>query len=699
MRALIAVLLLVSSRTLFSQPQCEPRPEVRQVLEEKLATKKLAELKFAERVAYRRQTLEDLIAKYPTEVEPYRQLIKVTKEEGTDHFPELAARFQKAAEQHPDDPMALYAAGLALYNRNTRLSTQFFEKAATLRKDFAWPQLELVRTYAPSTKHPEAQKAAEAITAFFAACPSSTDRVAQSRLSRSGSSELQKKVAEAVRVRLTAETDPRRLADYAALWDLEFRTHSPKDYPALRAQVAADLKRLESANAKPDLKWLVFIKDGYKRSGALPEAVASAEDQIIRAFPHSDEAYRITRERWEVAHPEPAEGKDVTAWAKYHREYRDILKTWIAQFTESRELQHQAFYATLFDPDMPEEQGLRTLDDYLAYVTEYEAPSIGDYLDISLMMVDHNWHPSRVFTLLKNSEELINRFNLQMLGDNLSAEEEDVWKNNEIVHRQAVAGEILVAARLTEQPAQADRFKPFIERELAPNSWPMIASRYWLNRARLAMLEGRKADALTFYQQALQKHQVPDAVEGRVIDDLTDEARAVWRLSGGTDAAWNLWSKLPANAVDESTPVGWKKPTKPMPAFELTDLSGKPWRLSDLKGRAVLINVWATWCGPCQRELPHIQKLYEQTKNRTDLQILTLNIDSDPSMIEPFLKQHGFSYPVLPAEGFVTKMLDLVYIPQNWIVDPKGEWRWTGQPAVAESEWEAAMLKQIESVK
>ena len=68
-------------------------------------------------------------------------------------------------------------------------------------------------------------------------------------------------------------------------------------------------------------------------------------------------------------------------------------------------------------------------------------------------------------------------------------------------------------------------------------------------------------------------------------------------------------------------------------------------------------------------------------------------------MIEPFLKQHGFSYPVLPAEGFVTKMLDLVYIPQNWIVDPKGEWRWTGQPAVAESEWEAAMLKQIESVK
>jgi hypothetical protein len=129
MRALIAVLLLVSSRTLFSQPQCEPRPEVRQVLEEKLATKKLAELKFAERVAYRRQTLEDLIAKYPTEVEPYRQLIKVTKEEDTDHFPGLAARFQKAAEQHPDDPMSLYAAGLALYNRNTPPQHSVFRKS------------------------------------------------------------------------------------------------------------------------------------------------------------------------------------------------------------------------------------------------------------------------------------------------------------------------------------------------------------------------------------------------------------------------------------------------------------------------------------------------------------------------------------------------------------------------------------------
>ena len=46
-------------------------------------------------------------------------------------------------------------------------------------------------------------------------------------------------------------------------------------------------------------------------------------------------------------------------------------------------------------------------------------------------------------------------------------------------------------------------------------------------------------------------------------------------------------------------------------------MAGKTWRLKDLAGRATLINVWATWCGPCQAELPHIEKLHQMTKERT----------------------------------------------------------------------------------
>src|ERR1022692_1733782 len=116
-------------------------------------------------------------------------------------------------------------------------------------------------------------------------------------------------------------------------------------------------------------------------------------------------------------------------------------------------------------------------------------------------------------------------------------------------------------------------------------------------------------------------------------------------------------------------------------------------------GRPVLINVWATWCGPCQRELPHMEKLYRKLKDRSDLQILTLTIDEDLGAVAPFMKEKGYTFPVLPAYSFVTGLLDLVGIPQNWIVDSKGEWRWTGAPAVPDAEWEEAMLKQLESAR
>jgi thiol-disulfide isomerase/thioredoxin len=305
-----------------------------------------------------------------------------------------------------------------------------------------------------------------------------------------------------------------------------------------------------------------------------------------------------------------------------------------------------------------------------------------------------------VFDLLRDSDKLIDQWHAHMLGDNLSAESEDIWKQNEIILRQAAAGLVLKAARLAEQPAEAQRFKPFIEREFPSKSWESIQSYYWQNRGRLALLEGRQADALTYYQKALHvRKKAPNPVEGRIEDNLMDESRALWKKMGGTETAWNVWSQPPAAKIQEVAESGWKKPAKPMPAFELADLSGKTWRLKSLEGRAVLINVWATWCGPCQAELPHLEKLYEKVKDRADLQILTLTIDEDLGVVAPFMKEKGFTFPVLPAFSFVTGLLDLVAIPQNWIVDTKGEWCWTGGPSVSDAEWEAAMLKQLESAR
>jgi thiol-disulfide isomerase/thioredoxin len=681
-------------------PGCEPRPEVRQVLEQKLAAKTLQEMKFTERLAFHRQVLEDLIARYPREVEPYRRLLDLTREDDIDRLPELVDRFRHQAEQHPDDPLALYLAGAALMKRDTDLSIKFLKQARRLAPDFPWPAVDLAHIYSPGGKRVDKTEAPNEIAAFFTACPASTDIEAQTRLGRVGSNELQAQVAAALRARLAAESDPNRLKDYAVLWSVEFRARPPAEHDALRKQVAADLQRLETLNPHPDADWLVFVKDGYKHSGSSPATVTAMEDRVIQAFPHSDEAYQIVEARWEAAHPEPGDQTDRAAWVKYHAAYREALKGWIVRFTESRELQHAAWFDEIcYDPDIPAEEGLRALDDFLANGAPYQRPSSGISSQAAYFLIEHKWQPKRVLELLRDSDRLMDQWHAQMLGDNLSGEAEDIWTSNEINRRQNFAGLILVAARLAEEPAAAQRVAAFVERDLPAKSWEMIQVHYWQNRGRLAALEGKKADALTYYQKALHtRTKPPQPFEGIVHDDLMDEARALWSQLGGTETAWNLWIKPPIK-VAETEEAGWKKPAKDMPAFELADLSGKTWRLKEIAGRAVLINVWATWCGPCQAELPHLQKLYEKLKDRKDLQILTLSIDEDPGAIAPFMKEHAYTFPVLPAQSFVTGLLEIVGVPQNWILDGKGVWRWTGRPAVPDAEWESAMLKQMEDTK
>ena len=151
---------------------------------------------------------------------------------------------------------------------------------------------------------------------------------------------------------------------------------------------------------------------------------------------------------------------------------------------------------------------------------------------------------------------------------------------------------------------------------------------------------------------------------------------------------------------DDEPAYRWETPKKPLPAFELSDLSGKTWKLKQLEGKALLINLWATWCGPCRAELPHFQKLYEQTKDRADVQVLTFNIDEEAGLVEPYMKQHGYTFPVLMAYQLVHNLLDDFGIPENWLVDPKGVWKATqvGFDST-DTDWVNTMIKKLESVR
>jgi thiol-disulfide isomerase/thioredoxin len=412
--------------------------------------------------------------------------------------------------------------------------------------------------------------------------------------------------------------------------------------------VAADLRRLEPLNPRPDAEWLVFLKNGYKQSGASAETVTAMEDRVIQAFPHSGDAYDIVSDRWDKIHKEPEDQKDAAAWAQYDAAYKGAVKGWIAQFTESRYVQHQLWFNVIFDDTgLTEKEGLAALDDYLTEISEYQRPPYYAFISAGSFLVEHKWQPERALDLLRKAETLTEEWHARRNGDNLPGEEDKMWAENDLYQKHHMAGLVLRAAKLAGRPEEAERLKASIEGP--PPKDVKFESAYWVNRARLAELEGRKIDALTYYQKGLDTREPPQPRRGKLTDVVTDEARALWKETGGTEVAWEVWRKPSAGKVQELAEGRWEKPVKPMPAFEMGDLSGKTWRIKNLEGKAVLINVWATWCGPCQAELPKLEKLYQQMKDRSDSQILTFNIDSDLGLVAPFVKDKGFTFPVLPA--------------------------------------------------
>jgi hypothetical protein len=97
--------------------------------------------------------------------------------------------------------------------------------------------------------------------------------------------------------------------------------------------------------------------------------------------------------------------------------------------------------------------------------------------------------------------------------------------------------------------------------------------------------------------------------------------------------------------------------------------------------------------------LPRLEKLIEQYKNRSDVQFLTLNMDENPGLIEPFLKEHKLSITVIPAYTYVRDTLKVSGIPQNWIVDSSGVVRLKGIGYDSTEKWETGMNEAIEKYK
>lgn len=133
------------------------------------------------------------------------------------------------------------------------------------------------------------------------------------------------------------------------------------------------------------------------------------------------------------------------------------------------------------------------------------------------------------------------------------------------------------------------------------------------------------------------------------------------------------------------------------PEFELTALTGQTSRLSDLVGKAVIINFWTSWCAPCQAEMPVLQSVYERFSEQ-GLIILAVNstTQDDPGSASAFVTSRGLTFPILmDSSGVVTKQYQVRAFPTTYFVDRTGRIR---DFAVGGPLNEAYLNAQVESL-
>ncbi|MCL4834738.1 MAG: TlpA family protein disulfide reductase [Caldilineaceae bacterium] len=136
-------------------------------------------------------------------------------------------------------------------------------------------------------------------------------------------------------------------------------------------------------------------------------------------------------------------------------------------------------------------------------------------------------------------------------------------------------------------------------------------------------------------------------------------------------SGWLWYSRLPANA-----PPAVRTPQPavdhPAPDFSLTRFdTGEPVKLSDLQGKPVILNFWATWCRPCRAEMPALQATYERYGD--DLLVVGVDQGEETGVVGPFLEEFGITFPILlDGDTAVGRQYRILGLPTTFFIDSQG---------------------------
>ncbi len=108
------------------------------------------------------------------------------------------------------------------------------------------------------------------------------------------------------------------------------------------------------------------------------------------------------------------------------------------------------------------------------------------------------------------------------------------------------------------------------------------------------------------------------------------------------------------------------------PSFELKDTEGRTWKISDLKGKVVLLNFWASWCDSCKEENPSIQNLINAEKGNDKFVFISVLYKDDPSRAMEYMKANGFNFTVLIDDKNIANEYGITGVPETFVINKNG---------------------------
>jgi thiol-disulfide isomerase/thioredoxin len=195
-----------------------------------------------------------------------------------------------------------------------------------------------------------------------------------------------------------------------------------------------------------------------------------------------------------------------------------------------------------------------------------------------------------------------------------------------------------------------------------------------LLRGEICEARGDPARAIPFYLQAFV---LPETSASMSVDRLgiRQNLGNVWRQVHGSEqglgdailAAYDASTAVPKSAA-KSANAG----AKDLYAFTLPKLDGARLPLSQWKGKRIVLSFWATWCGPCQELEPHFAKVAQTYAGNDSIEFLAVNVDEDPSSVQPFLAREKWTQAIALGDG-LDNFLHVENLPTVMVIDPAGK--------------------------